>query len=74
MVTSSCNTNQRGVITSLYGAARFIGVAIGPPAFTAFQEISKLTMYFATAGISLVVLILAFIFIKEEGMTPEKGN
>lgn len=72
MVTSSCNTSQRGVITSLYGAARFIGVAIGPPAFTTLQEISKLTMYFGVAGISALILILALIFIKEKGMTPRK--
>lgn len=72
MVTSSCNTSQRGVITSLYGAARFIGVAIGPPAFTTLQEISKLTMYFGAAGISALILILALIFIKEKGMTPRK--
>lgn len=72
MVTSSCNTSQRGVITSLYGAARFIGVAIGPPAFTTLQEISKLTMYFGVAGISALILILALIFIKEKSMTPRK--
>ncbi|HHU93194.1 MAG TPA: MFS transporter [Halanaerobiaceae bacterium] len=72
MVTSSCSTSQRGVITSLYGAARFIGVAIGPPAFTTLQEISKLTMYFGAAGISALILILALIFIKEKGMTPRK--
>lgn len=72
MVTSSCSTSQRGVITSLYGAARFIGVAIGPPAFTTLQEISKLTMYFGAAGISALILILALIFIKEKGITPRK--
>jgi len=70
MVTSSCSTSQRGVITSLYGAARFIGVAIGPPAFTSLLEISRLCMYFATAGVAFLVLISTFIFIKEKGMTP----
>lgn len=74
MVTSSCNTSQRGVITSIYGAARFVGVAIGPPTFTFFEEISKLTMYFGAAGISLIILILAIIFIKEKGMTPDAKN
>lgn len=72
MVTSSCNTDQRGVITSIYGAARFIGVAIGPPTFTFLEEISKLTMHYGTAGISLLILILAAVFIKEKGMIPEK--
>ncbi len=72
MVTSSSKTSQRGVITSIYGAARFGGVAIGPPIFTFFEGISKLTMHYGAAGISLIVLILAFIFIKEKGMIPEE--
>ncbi len=74
MVTSSSKTSQRGVITSIYGAARFGGVAIGPPIFTFFEEISKLTMHYGAAGISFIVLILAFIFIKEKGMTPEESG
>ncbi|MFW6023091.1 MAG: MFS transporter [Halanaerobiaceae bacterium] len=72
MVTSSSNTNQRGVITSIYGAARFGGVAIGPPTFTFFEEISKMTMYYGAAGLALLTLILALIFVKEKGMTPQQ--
>lgn len=75
MVTSSCKAAQRGVITSLYGGARFVGVAIGPPIFTYFEELSKQTMYFGGAAIAIVVLILALIFIHEKGMVPEnEGN
>ncbi len=74
MVTSSSKTSQRGVITSIYGAARFGGVAIGPPIFTFFEGFSKLTMHYGAAGISLAVLILAIIFIKEKGMTPEESG
>ena len=74
LVTSSCASNQRGVITSLYGSARFIGVAIGPPAFTFLEEISKKTMYFTNSGIILLVLVLAVFLIKEEGMTPQKSR
>lgn len=74
MVTSSCTASQRGIITSFYGAARFIGVAVGPPLFTFFVETSKMLMYFGTAGISLLVLITAFIFIREKGMTPGKNK
>lgn len=74
MVTSSCNANQRGIITSVYGAARFMGVAVGPPLFTFFEEISKMFMYYGAAGISLLVLISGIIFIREKGMTPEKSK
>ncbi|MTI61427.1 MAG: MFS transporter [Firmicutes bacterium] len=71
MVTSSCNSKQRGVITSLYGSARFIGVAIGPPSFTALLEISKPVMYLTSSGIVALITIISVIFIKEKGMTPQ---
>jgi MFS transporter, ACDE family, multidrug resistance protein len=70
LVTSSSSAEQRGVITSIYGSARFVGVAIGPPTFTFLEEISKKTMYYGDSGIVLLVLILAFFFVKEKGMTP----
>lgn len=74
MVTSSSNSSQRGVITSLYGGARFIGVAIGPPTFTFLEGISRKTMYYGSATISVVVLIIAALFIKEKGMTPSETS
>ncbi|MFW6281559.1 MAG: MFS transporter [bacterium] len=72
MVTSATNKDQRGVITSIYGSARFAGVAVGPPTFTFLLEYSRMLMYFSASAISLVVLIIAIIFIKEKGMVPEK--
>jgi ACDE family multidrug resistance protein len=33
LITSSVGSAERGLITSLYGAVRFFGVALGPPAF-----------------------------------------
>ncbi len=74
LVTSSCQADQRGVITSIYGSARFIGVAIGPPTFTFLEEISSTTMYFSSTGITIFIIILAAYFIKEKGMTPEMGD
>ena len=74
LVTSSTGKNQRGVITSIYGSARFLGVAIGPPVFSAFQNINTTVMYFSASGISIIVLILCLLFIKEKGMTPPNDN
>ena len=31
LVTSAAGQEERGLVTSLYGAVRFIGVAVGPP-------------------------------------------
>ncbi len=68
LVTSSARTEQRGVITSIYGAARFLGVAAGPPAFASLLEISLRTMYFGGSGIGLLILILSFFLIREKEM------
>ncbi|MFW6006853.1 MAG: MFS transporter [Bacillota bacterium] len=74
LVTSSTNINQRGIITSIYGAARFLGVAVGPPVFSSLQGISNLAMYFGGAGITLLGLILSIFLIKEKGMTPPSND
>lgn len=41
-ITSSCNTDERGMITALYGGVRFFGVAGGPPIFGYLMERSTL--------------------------------
>ena len=74
LVTSSTASNQRGIITSIYGSARFLGVAAGPPVFSFLEEINLSLMYFGSSGIAVIILILAAIFIKEKGMTPPKKN
>ena len=35
LITSSARSEQRAMITSVYGAVRFIGVAFGPPLYGA---------------------------------------
>ncbi|MFW6238273.1 MAG: MFS transporter, partial [Halanaerobiales bacterium] len=71
LIAGSAETEQRGVITSLYGGARFLGVAVGPPSFAALRHLGTPVMYYGGAGICAAVLALAFFFIKEEGMKPE---
>ncbi len=72
LVTSSTTAKQRGVITSIYGSARFIGVAIGPPTFSFLRGISAKVMYFGSGGIAFIIFLMGIIFIKEKGMTPQK--
>ncbi|MBS4032180.1 MAG: MFS transporter [Clostridiales bacterium] len=66
MVTSATQSEQRGGVTSLYGAVRFIGVALGPPAFSLLQDISIPVMFFFGGGLALISGILGFILIKEK--------
>ncbi len=70
LVTSSVSSSQRGIITSLYGSARFIGVALGPPTFSFLQNINILAMYTGGVIITLVVLTITIIFVKEKCMKP----
>ncbi|MDO9536118.1 MAG: MFS transporter [Bacillota bacterium] len=66
MVTSATQSEQRGGVTSLYGSVRFIGVALGPPAFSLLQEGGNLLMFLTGGGLTLAVGILGFIFINEQ--------
>jgi MFS transporter, ACDE family, multidrug resistance protein len=64
LITGAVEKAERGMITSLYGSVRFLGVAFGPPLFSWLMKISHKTVFFSMAGLSLVTLILAFFFIK----------
>ncbi|MFW5995971.1 MAG: MFS transporter [Halanaerobiaceae bacterium] len=72
LVAGSTGTEQRGVITSLYGGARFLGVAAGPPSFCALKQINTSVMYYGGAAICSAVLIFAVLFVKEKGMKPDE--
>lgn len=66
LVTSSVQLEERGGITALYGGVRFIGVAIGPPAFDFLLGFSKVTMFLGGAGLAAMGLILAVWLINEQ--------
>lgn len=66
IITSTVAMEERGMITSLYGAVRFFGVAIGPPVFGILMEKSNLLTFGTTGGLAVVSAILAFLFIKQK--------
>lgn len=74
LVTSSIAAEQRGIITSIYGSARFLGVAIGPPSFSALQEISIPVMYLGVSLLTALFLLPVFLFLREKGMIPKTEN
>ncbi|MFT9846570.1 MFS transporter [Aneurinibacillus sp. REN35] len=73
LITGAVEKAERGMITSLYGSVRFLGVAFGPPLFSWLMKISHKTVFFSMAGVSLAILILTFFFIKP-GMKNEGGT
>ncbi|MFA5536032.1 MAG: MFS transporter [Bacillota bacterium] len=66
LVTSSVRVEERGGITSLYGSARFIGVAIGPPAFDLMLRLSRSTMFLGGGALTAVAALIAFWLINEQ--------
>ncbi|MGM0875645.1 MAG: MFS transporter [Bacillota bacterium] len=75
LITGAVEKAERGMITSLYGSVRFLGVAFGPPLFSWLMSISHKTVFFSMAGLSLFTLILAYFFIKpEKSKKRESGS
>lgn len=69
-ITGSVGTAKRGFVTSLYGSVRFLGVAIGPPIYGYMMDWSRTGMFLTTAGLTLLVGLLALFLIrvkKQEG-------
>ncbi|GAB6181098.1 MFS transporter [Desulfotomaculum defluvii] len=64
LITSSTDKDERGLVTSLYGSVRFLGVAAGPPLFGWLVEKGPDIMFWSSAGLAAVSAGLAFIFIR----------
>ncbi|MFD1706600.1 MFS transporter [Siminovitchia sediminis] len=73
-ITGAVSAEKRGFVTSLYGSVRFLGVAIGPPVFSALMEWSRAGMFLTTAGITFLALLLCLFFIRVVKKGSEKGT
>lgn len=63
LITSAAGQEERGIVTSLYGAVRFIGVAVGPPLFALALETGRGLMLGGAAVLAAVVLGVSWLFI-----------
>ncbi|MEW6696017.1 MAG: MFS transporter [Bacillota bacterium] len=68
LITGSTDKDERGLVTSLYGSVRFLGVAAGPPLFGWLVGIGPDIMFWASAGLAGVAAVLAFFFIKVKAL------
>jgi len=71
LITSATSTKERGLITSLYGSVRFLGVAFGPPIYGFLMTRGLGLMFWSSAGLALLSAALALIFIKTR---PENAD
>ena len=76
MITSSCNADERGMITALYNGVRFFGVAAGPPLFGLLMEKSVLWTFLVPAILAASAGVVNFFFCHEDVLKrkPEEGK
>ncbi|MFC0271365.1 MFS transporter [Metabacillus herbersteinensis] len=63
LITEGIEKDERGTITSIYSSMRFIGVAVGPPAYAYFTSVAEHLIYYVSGGISIVAMLLVLYFI-----------
>ncbi|MBR7554689.1 MFS transporter [Allobacillus sp. GCM10007491] len=66
MITENIQKDARGTITSIYSAARFIGVAAGPPLMSLLMKNFLEVSYLVAGGIGILLLGAIVLFIRPE--------
>jgi len=61
LITSAATSEERGLVTSLYGSVRFFGVAFGPPLYGYLMAIDTGLMFWGSAGLSLAGAAVFYI-------------
>jgi len=64
MITGAVDKARRGMVTSLYGSLRFLGVAFGPPLFGWLMEVSRPAVFGSVSALALAAFGLALLLIK----------
>lgn len=74
MVTSAAGGQARGMVTSVYGAVRFFGVALGPPAFGWLMEHGRFVVFVPPALLAGIAGVFVVIALKLELVTPPENK
>ena len=74
MVTSASRSEQRGGVTSLYGSVRFLGVALGPPAFSLMLGGGTFFMFAVGSALALLISLLGYFLISEKAIMQNQGE
>lgn len=73
LITSSADAAERGLITSLYGAVRFFGVALGPPAFGFMMKASEGLLFGLGGVLAGAALVVALIWLSSRQLLGSGG-
>jgi ACDE family multidrug resistance protein len=74
MVTSAAGGQTRGMVTSVYGAVRFFGVALGPPAFGWLMEHGRFAVFIPPALLAAAAGICVLFALRLELLTPPEAK
>lgn len=66
LITEGVKKEERGTITSLYSSTRFLGVAAGPPIYAILMKQSHEVVFYTSAAVTAVAILLCFVSIKPE--------
>ncbi len=72
LATSAVPEAERGMVTAVYGAVRFLGVALGPPVFGTLLGVGTGLTFFSAAGLATGVLAASLWLIDLRRLLPRK--
>ncbi|MGE5572638.1 MAG: MFS transporter [Bacteroidota bacterium] len=74
MVTSAAGGQMRGMVTSVYGAVRFLGVAAGPPVFGLIMDSRRISAFVPAAVTAGACALFVLRALNQKLLTPPPGN
>lgn len=74
IITSAVEANKRGLVTSIYGSVRFLGVAAGPPLFGLGMDLGRAYMYWGGAGLAGLAALGALFFIRVKDLKQSPAS
>lgn len=74
LITGATESEERGLVTSLYGTVRFFGVAIGPPLFGLVVGAGRSPLFFGGAAVAAAAAAAALFLIRPKVMTAGRGG
>ncbi len=74
LITSATDSEERGMVTSLYGSVRFFGVAFGPPIFGWLMDLGQPIMFWSASALAAFAAVIAFFFIKVRAITQSTAE
>lgn len=74
LVTSAGGSAERGMITAVYGAVRFFGVAMGPPLYGWLMGRSKFLPFWFSAILVGLTAVVALFFVRAQRLPRQGGG